>query len=329
MRRIAIVGATGLVGREIIRLCESYFDPDTEYILYASEKSQGSKIKVNNTELTIKLLSQNNIEEVDLAMFSAGGERSKEFAKDFINKGSYVVDNSSAFRSEEDIPLVVYGVNEGVISKTDKLIANPNCTTMVLVMALKPMHNVYQLEKIVPVSYQAVSGSGLEATESLIEENILGEELDENYQEGYYGRPIANNVIPLAGDMLDNGYSEEEMKFLTESRKILEVPSLIVEPSNARVGVKTGHGIFCSATFIKDVDLNQIIKSIDAFPGIEHWADKLPTPLDAEGSENVYISRIRKGLSSDKIINFWVVGDNLLKGAALNTVQIGKHLLNL
>ena len=129
--------------------------------------------------------------------------------------------------------------------------------------------------------------------------------------------------------MLDNGYSEEEMKFLTESRKILEVPSLIVEPSNARVGVKTGHGIFCSATFIKDVDLNQIIKSIEEFPGIEHWADKLPTPLDAEGSENVYISRIRKGLSSDKIINFWVVGDNLLKGAALNTVQIGKHLLNL
>ncbi len=329
MKRIAIVGATGLVGREIIHLCESYFDQDTEYILYASEKSEGSKVKVNNTELTVKLLSQENIEEVDLAMFSAGGERSKEFADDFINKGSYVVDNSSAFRSEKDIPLIVYGVNEEVISKKDKLIANPNCTTMILVMALKPMHNIYKLEKIVPVSYQAVSGSGIEATNSLIQETRLGEGLDANYQKGYYGRPIANNVIPLAGALTDNGYSEEEMKFLNESRKILEAPDLIVEPSNARVGVKTGHGIFCSATFSQDVDLNHIIKSIEDFPGIEHWEEKLPTPLDAEGSENVYISRIRKGLSSDKIVNFWVVGDNLLKGAALNTVQIGNHLLNL
>lgn len=328
MRRIAIVGATGLVGREIIRLSESYFDADTEYILYASKKSEGSKVKINNTELTIKFLSHESIEEVDLTMFSAGGERSKEFAQDFIDKGSYVVDNSSAFRSEKDIPLVVYGVNEEVISKKDKLISNPNCTTMILVMALKPMHNAYQLEKIVPVSYQAVSGSGLEATASLIEENRLGDRLDANYQQGYYERPIAKNVIPLAGNITDNGYSEEEMKFLNESRKILEAPNLIVEPSNARVGVKTGHGIFCSATFNKDVDLNKLIQGIEDFPGIEHWNDKLPTPLDAEGSETVYISRIRKGLSSDKIINFWVVGDNLLKGAALNTVQIGKYLLS-
>ena len=227
------------------------------------------------------------------------------------------------------MPLVVYGVNEQVLSTETRLIANPNCTTMVLVMALKPMHDSFALEAIVPTSYQAVSGSGLEATESLERENKLGTKLDENYEEGYYGRPIANNVIPLAGRLTENDYSDEEMKFVNESRKILGIPNLIVEPSNARVGVKTGHGIFCSATFRDEINLEKVIELINTHNGIEYWKDKLPTPLDAEGSEMVYISRIRKGLSSNKVINFWVVGDNLLKGAALNAVQIGKYLLNL
>ena len=329
MKKIAVVGATGLVGRQIVQLCESFFDKSVEYIFYASERSAGSSIKINNQENTIKLLSTENIEKVDLALFSAGGERSREFAEGFLDKGAFVVDNSSAFRSEEEVPLVVYGVNEQVLSTETRLIANPNCTTMVLVMALKPMHDSFALEAIVPTSYQAVSGSGLEATESLERENKLGTKLDENYEEGYYGRPIANNVIPLAGRLTENDYSDEEMKFVNESRKILGIPNLIVEPSNARVGVKTGHGIFCSATFRDEINLKKVIELINTHKGIEYWKDKLPTPLDAEGSEMVYISRIRKGLSSNKVINFWVVGDNLLKGAALNAVQIGKYLLNL
>ena len=329
MKKIAVVGATGLVGRQIVQLCESFFDKSVEYIFYASERSAGSSIKINNQENTIKLLSTENIEKVDLALFSAGGERSREFAEGFLDKGAFVVDNSSAFRLEEEVPLVVYGVNEQVLSTETRLIANPNCTTMVLVMALKPMHDSFALEAIVPTSYQAVSGSGLEATESLERENKLGTKLDENYEEGYYGRPIANNVIPLAGRLTENDYSDEEMKFVNESRKILGIPNLIVEPSNARVGVKTGHGIFCSATFRDEINLEKVIELINTHNGIEYWKDKLPTPLDAEGSEMVYISRIRKGLSSNKVINFWVVGDNLLKGAALNAVQIGKHLLNL
>ena len=329
MKKIAVVGATGLVGRQIVQLCESFFDKSVEYIFYASERSAGSSIKINNQENTIKLLSTENIEKVDLALFSAGGERSREFAEGFLDKGALVVDNSSAFRLEEEVPLVVYGVNEQVLSTETRLIANPNCTTMVLVMALKPMHDSFALEAIVPTSYQAVSGSGLEATESLERENKLGTKLDENYEEGYYGRPIANNVIPLAGRLTENDYSDEEMKFVNESRKILGIPNLIVEPSNARVGVKTGHGIFCSATFRDEINLEKVIELINTHNGIEYWKDKLPTPLDAEGSELVYISRIRKGLSSNKVINFWVVGDNLLKGAALNAVQIGKYLLNL
>ena len=329
MKKIAVVGATGLVGREIIRLSESFFGDDTEYIFYASERSAGSKLIVNNIEQTIQLLSNENIQEVDLALFSAGGERSKEHAKEFINKGAYVIDNSSAFRLEEEVPLVVYGVNEKVISEDSRLIANPNCTTMILMMALKPMHDAFSLEQIVLASYQAVSGSGLDAINSLEKENNLGKNLNADYDKGYYGRPIANNIIPLAGNMTDNGYSDEEMKFVNESRKILNIADLIIEPSNARVGVKTGHGIFCSATFKNSVNINKIVTLIDDFEGIEYWREKLPTPLDAEGSESVFISRLRGGLSSDKVVNFWVVGDNLLKGAALNAVQIGKYVLSL
>ena len=329
MKKIAVVGATGLVGREIIRLSESFFGKDTEYIFYASERSSGSKLIINNVEQTIQLLSIENIQKVDLALFSAGGKRSREHAKAFINKGAYVVDNSSAFRLEQEVPLVVYGINEKVISDDSRLIANPNCTTMILMMALKPMHDAFGLEQIIPVSYQAVSGSGLDAINSLEKENDLGENLNADYDKGYYGRRIANNIIPLAGNMTDNGYSDEEMKFVNESRKILNIANLIVEPSNARVGVKTGHGIFCSATFKESVNIDKIITLIESFEGIEYWGEKLPTPLDAEGSESVFISRLRKGLSSDKVVNFWVVGDNLLKGAALNAVQIGKYVLSL
>ena len=289
MKYLAVVGATGLVGRQIVQLCESFFDKSVEYIFYASERSAGSSIKINNQENTIKLLSTENIEKVDLALFSAGGERSREFAEGFLDKGAFVVDNSSAFRLEEEVPLVVYGVNEQVLSTETRLIANPNCTTMVLVMALKPMHDSFALEAIVPTSYQAVSGSGLEATESLERENKLGTKLDENYEEGYYGRPIANNVIPLAGRLTENDYSDEEMKFVNESRKILGIPNLIVEPSNARVGVKTGHGIFCSATFRDEINLEKVIELINTHNGIEYWKDKLPTPLDAEGLSLIHI----------------------------------------
>ncbi len=329
MRKIAVVGASGLVGREIVRLCESFFDEEVEYIFYASERSAGSPITINNKENIIKLLSIENIEEVDLALFSAGGERSREFAQNFLDKGAYVVDNSSAFRLEKEVPLVVYGVNEKILSNNTRLIANPNCTTMILIMALKPMHDAFDLQEIVPTSYQAVSGSGLEATESLKRENELGDRLNAHYTDGYYGKPIANNVIPLAGSLTNNDYSDEEMKFVNESRKILEISNLVVEPSNARVGVKTGHGIFCSATFREKIDLEKVIESIKNHKGIEYWNDELPTPLDAEGSHAVYISRLRQGLSNNKVINFWVVGDNLLKGAALNAVQIGKYVLSL
>lgn len=327
--KIAIVGATGLVGRNIIQLCEDNFSSDVEYTLYASKSSEGKVIKINGTEFEIKELKKENIQEHDISLFSAGGERSKEYAKDFINKGSFVIDNSSVFRMNEDVPLVVYGINENEITKDSKLISNPNCTTMGLVMALKPLHDHYTLSSMTPVAYQAVSGSGSEALQSLNNETMLGDKLDSDYKDTYYSNPIARNVIPLAGNLIDNGYSDEEMKFVHESRKILAIPNLIVEPSNARVGVRTGHGTFCSAVFENEIDVEECAELLRNFDGLEVWNEPLPTPIDVEGKNEVLVSRLRQGLSSKNILNFWVVSDNLLKGAALNAVQIAKFVESL
>ena len=209
--KIAIIGATGLVGRKIINLLEEYFSADTSYTFFASSKSKGSELEINGNKLIVQELIDNNISEFDIALFSAGSERSKEFAKKFIDQGAYVIDNSSAFRHEHHVPLVVYGINEETISSNTKLIANPNCTTMGLVMVLKPLHDKFNLKSITPVAYQAVSGSGTQAVDSLNREIEMGDNLNVNYTEGFYSRPIAKNVIPVAGNLLDNGYSDEEM----------------------------------------------------------------------------------------------------------------------
>ena len=327
--KIAIVGATGLVGRNIIQLCEKNFNSDVEYSLFASKSSDGREIKINNKGFEVKELKKENIEEYDISLFSAGGERSKEYAKEFVNKGSFVIDNSSVFRMNEEVPLVVYGINENEITSDSKLISNPNCTTMGLVMALKPLHDRYILSSMTPVAYQAVSGSGSKALQSLENETLLGDKLEPDNKGTYYSNPIARNVIPLAGSLTENGYSDEEMKFLHESRKILSIPNLIVEPSNARVGVRTGHGTFCSALFENEIDVEECSELLNNFEGVEVWNKSLPTPIDVEGKSEVLVSRIRQGLSSKNILNFWVVSDNLLKGAALNAVQIAKFVEKL
>ena len=327
--KIAIVGATGLVGRNIIQLCEKNFNSDVEYSLFASKSSEGREIKINDKRFVVKEIKKENIEEYDISLFSAGGERSKEYAKEFVNKGSFVIDNSSVFRMNEEVPLVVYGINENEITSDSKLISNPNCTTMGLVMALKPLHDRYILSSMTPVAYQAVSGSGSKALQSLENETLLGDKLEPDNKGTYYSNPIARNVIPLAGSLTENGYSDEEMKFLHESRKILSIPNLIVEPSNARVGVRTGHGTFCSALFENEIDVEECSELLNNFEGVEVWNKSLPTPMDVEGKSEVLVSRIRQGLSSKNILNFWVVSDNLLKGAALNAVQIAKFVEKL
>lgn len=327
--KIAIVGATGLVGTKIIQLCEKSFSEETEYTLFASKNSAGKFVEIANKRVEVLELNNQDIAHYDISLFSAGSERSKVFAPEFVENGSYVIDNSSAFRMLDEVPLVVYGVNQSQITKNTKLISNPNCTTMGLVMALKPLHDKFNLKAITPVAYQAVSGSGIRAVQSLDNELKLGDKLTAEYSGGFYKRPIAKNIIPLAGSLTENGYSDEEMKFVNESRKILQITNLLVEPSNARVGVETGHGTFCSAIFEEEVDVEESIALINNFEGTEYWDEPLATPLDAEGNHNVLVSRLRKGLSSNKILNFWVVSDNLLKGAALNAVQIAKHVSTL
>jgi len=327
--KIAIVGATGLVGQKIVNLCQQFFNNDVEYTFFASANSAGKIININDTDVKVLELKKENIQSYDIALFSAGGDRSKQFAKEFVEKGSFVVDNSSAFRMDSNVPLVVYGINQNIISNETKLISNPNCTTMGLVMALKPLHDQFNLKAITPTAFQAVSGSGTAGINSLAKEIEMGENLKPDFTDGYYSNPIARNVIPLAGNLLDNGYSDEEMKFCNESRKILNIENLIVEPSNARVGVRTGHGTFCSALFENTINVEEAISVLKKFDGVEYWDDKLPTPLDVEGRHEVLVSRLREGLSSDKIINFWVVSDNLLKGAALNAVQIARHISEL
>lgn len=325
--KIAIVGATGLVGRNIIKQCEQLLSKEIEYHLFASSKSAGKFLKINDQDVVVQELNSKNIKEYDIALFSAGGDRSKEFSEYFISQGSYVIDNSSAFRMQDEVPLVVYGINEDQITTTTKLIANPNCTTMGLVMALKPLHDKFNLNSITPVAYQAVSGSGTEAVNSLKKEELLEKESLLENKDTFYSRPIARNVIPLAGNLTENEYSDEEMKIVYESRKILDIPGLLVEPSNARVGVVTSHGVFCSAVFEEDVNIEEAISVLNNFEGVQYWSDTLATPLDAEDNLNVLVSRLRIGLSNTRILNFWCVSDNLLKGAALNAVQIASYLV--
>ncbi len=200
---IAIVGATGLVGRKIIKLCEDFFDNSVEFQLFASKTSEGKILSVNDQDIEIKELNIKNIEQCDVALFSAGGARSKEYANEFVDRGAFVVDNSSTFRMNDDIPLVVYGINEKTINEKTKIISNPNCTTMALVMALKPLHDIFKLVGIVPVSYQAVSGSGKEAVESLNNELLNIQNTGSAPHEKYYKTQIAKNVIPVAGNMTE------------------------------------------------------------------------------------------------------------------------------
>ena len=330
-RKIAIAGATGMVGQSFLKLLEKDYFQDSELSLLASSNSAGKEINFRGKNYKVEDLSKFNFSESDLALFSAGSSVASTYAPIAVSQGCVVVDNSSCFRYEDDIPLIVPEVNSKVLDNYELpgIIANPNCSTIQMLVALKPLHDKYTLSSMTPVAYQAVSGSGSEAIKSLEKETLLGDKLEANYQQAYYSNPIARNVIPLAGSLTDNGYSDEEMKFVHESRKILSIPDLVVEPSNARVGVRTGHGTFCSAVFENEVDLKECTDLLNNFEGVEVWNESLPTPIDVEGKDEVLVSRLRQGLSSKNILNFWVVSDNLLKGAALNAVQIAKFMEKL
>ncbi len=334
---VAVVGATGVVGREMIATLERRSFPVGELRLMASSRSAGKVVQTPWGEVTVEDLAAADPAGIEVALYSAGGARALEHAPRFAAAGAVVVDNSSAWRMDPEVPLVVADVNDHAVSRHKGIIANPNCTTMALLMAVAPLHRAAGLQSMTVCSYQSVSGSGQAAISTLAAENEkLGKDIDalreggwKDPGPGFYPRPIGWNVLPLAGEMAENGYTVEEWKLVYETRKILEAPAVLVEPTCVRVPVVTGHGMAVSAWFGRSIDSTEAAKLIDAAPGVELWRDKVPTPLDCAGIDDVLVGRLRDTVGRAGGVSLWVVGDNLRKGAALNAVQIAEIAVGL
>ena len=334
-RVVAVVGATGAVGRTMLSILEERDFPLGALRLMASERSAGTTVDTAWGAVEVEDLASADPKGIDIALFSAGGARSKAFAPGFAANGAVVIDNSSAFRMEGDVPLVVVGVNDHAAAAHHGIISNPNCTTMALMMAAGPLHRAANLRSIVASSYQAVSGSGQQGVTELIGQvdalrPDLGALMSGDWEDpgaDLFARPIGFNVLPFAGNESDQGYTDEEWKLVNESRKILEIPGLLVEPTCVRVPVLVGHAVSATLRFERPVTADEAVEVLGAAEGIAVWTDKVPTPLDAAGIDAVLAGRIRGTVGEPGGINLWVVGDNLRKGAALNAVQIAELLL--
>jgi aspartate-semialdehyde dehydrogenase len=337
-RTVAVVGATGAVGQDLRRLLLRRDFPADDVVLIASERSAGRRIAFGDRELTVRALTEPDVfAGVDVALFSAGGGRSKQFAPQAVDAGAVVVDNSSAWRMDPDVPLIVTEVNPDAVDGMRKgIIANPNCTTMAAMLPLKALHDAFGLTAMVATSFQAAGGAGQQGMDELlaqvptllVEPELLrrdGAAAAKLVEHRVHAATLAFNVVPWLGSPAEDGYSDEEMKLRNESRKILGLPELQVAPTCVRVPVMAGHAIEVRATFDGEVDVDRAVEVLGAHPGLE-VAD-LPTPLEWAGRDEVAVGRIRRDLGDPRSLNFFVVGDNLLKGAALNTVQIAELLV--
>jgi aspartate-semialdehyde dehydrogenase len=331
-RRVAVVGATGAVGRTMLSILEQRDFPMAELRLLASARSAGRSVGTRWGEIEVEDLTEADPAGIDIALFSAGGDRSKAYAPRFAAAGAVVIDNSSAFRRQPEVPLVVVGVNDHAAGSHQGIIANPNCTTMALMMAAGPLHREARIERLTASSYQSVGGSGQAGMSELTRQTGLLAPDPEALIDGtfadpggnLYVSPIAFNVIPFAGAETEQGYTEEEWKLVNETRKILEDDAILVEPTCVRVPVMVGHGVSASMFFSRPVSRSEAISILNEAPGLELWTTRVPTPLDAAGKDNVLVGRVRSTLGEPGGINLWVVGDNLRKGAALNAVQIAE-----
>ena len=337
--KLAVVGATGVVGRAAIKVLEEKKLPISSYTFFASKKSSGKKIMFMEKGYTVQELTEQSFDEgFDFAIFSAGGETSKKYAPIAASKGCIVVDNSSAFRMDENVPLVVPEVNAQEIRKNKGIIANPNCSTIQAVVPLKPLDDKYKIKRIVYSTYQAVSGAGRDGIEDL--ENGI-----KNYREGNdinvaetskyelkkFPYPIFNNCLPHIDTFLDNGYTKEEMKMINETRKILNRPELPITATTVRVPVFNSHSESINVEFENEFDLDELKDTLRSFPGVILVDDinlnKYPIATDATGHDEVFVGRIRRDFSVKSGLNFWVVADNIRKGAASNAVQIVEKLI--
>lgn len=329
---LAIVGATGLVGRTILEVLEEKKLPISKYTLFASSKSAGKIMHFMDSDYVVKELNEKSFDEgFDFAIFSAGGDTSKKYAPIAASKGTIVIDNSSAFRMDPNVSLVVPEVNPEEIENNKGIIANPNCSTIQALVALKPLDTAYTIKRIVYSTYQAVSGAGNKGVADLDNGifNYSNKCCDYALQKFPY--PIFNNCLPHIDVFLDNGYSKEEEKMINETRKILKKPDLKITATTVRVPVFNSHSESINVEFEKDFKVEELRNLLAHSPGItvidDPFDNKYPLCKDATGSDNVYVGRIRRDYSVDSGVNLWVVADNLRKGAASNAIQILEKMI--
>lgn len=323
--KIAVVGATGMVGEVMLQVLAERKFPVTELIPVASEKSIGKKIEWNGKTYTVVGLQTAIDMKPEIALFSAGGETSKEWAPKFAAVGTTVIDNSSAWRMDLDKKLIVPEINANQLTKEDKIIANPNCSTIQMVMALAPLHTKYTIKRIVVSTYQSITGTGVKAVRQLENEyaGIQGEMA--------YKYPIHRNAIPQCDVFEENGYTKEEMKLVRETQKILNDKTIAVTATAIRIPVVGGHSEAVNIQFENDFDLSEIRQILHQTPGVT-VQDNLdtftyPMPIYAQGKDDVFVGRIRRDESQPNSLNLWIVADNLRKGAATNTIQIAEYLI--
>jgi aspartate-semialdehyde dehydrogenase len=329
-KHVAVVGATGAVGIEMIKTLEKRHFPVGKLTLLASARSAGKKLKFRGMEITVEELTKDSFKGVDIALFSAGGSISKEFAPIAAKAGCVVVDNSSAFRMDENVPLVIPEINASDIKKHKGIIANPNCTTAITLMALYPLHQAFTVKRIFASSYQAVSGTGAKAIDEL--ERQVGQVVNKQaVTKEVYPHQIAFNVLPQVDSFLPSGYTKEEMKMENEGRKIMHHPAFRASVTCVRVPVYRSHSIAVSAEFDKPATVEAARAVFKKAPGLDLVDDpegkKYPMPLFTSEKYNCEVGRIRKDCALDNGLCFWVSGDQLLKGAALNAVQIAEELV--
>ncbi|MDO4482084.1 MAG: aspartate-semialdehyde dehydrogenase [Bacillota bacterium] len=324
---LAIVGATGLVGSTFLKVLEEVDFPFDNLYLMASAKSAGKTVTFKGKDYTVEELTENSFDkDIDIALFSAGGDTSKKFAPIAASKGVTVVDNSSAWRMDPEVPLVVPEVNPQDVEWNKGIIANPNCSTIQAMVPLKPLHDKYKIKRVVYSTYQAVSGSGVKGIEDL-KQGLEGNDLCKAYP-----HPIAGNCLPHIDVFLDNGYTKEEMKMVNETRKILGDDSIQVTATTVRVPVFSCHSESINLEFEKPYDLDEVKKILAETPGL-HLVDdpsnnEYPLARDVAGKNDVYVGRVRRDFSAENALNIWVVADNIRKGAAANAIQIAQLLLD-
>ncbi|MFG6685242.1 aspartate-semialdehyde dehydrogenase [Mariniflexile sp. HNIBRBA6329] len=323
--KVAVVGATGMVGEVMLKVLAERNFPVTELLLVASERSVGKKLTYNNKEYTVIGLADAVAAKPQIAIFSAGGDTSLEWAPKFAEAGTTVVDNSSAWRMDPTKKLVVPEINANELTKDDKIIANPNCSTIQMVLALSGLHKKYKMKRVVVSTYQSVSGTGVKAVKQL-ENEMAGIEGDMAYP-----YPINRNVLPHCDVFLENGYTKEEMKLAREPQKIFNDKSFSVTATAVRVPTSGGHSEAVNVQFENDFDLAEVRQILSETPGVvlqdNTATNSYPMPMFAHDKDEVFVGRLRRDESQPNTLNMWIVADNLRKGAATNTIQISEYLI--